>query len=423
MGAAQRVKDEEVSPDAVTTPEDARPLRVLMVHNHYLIRGGEDVSFAAEAELLREAGHHVETYVRDNTEVSDRGSLLTAADALWSRRSRRDVAEILRRDTYDVMHVQNFFPLVSPSVYGAAREAGVAVVQSLRNYRLLCAGGLFLREGRTCELCHGKAFGWQGIRHKCYRDDRAGSTVVAAMAAWHRARGTWLGEVDRFIVASTIALRKFTEAGFPAERFRLKPNVMPDLPDLKPAARQTRAIYVGRLSREKGVRPIVEAWVAGKLQIPLLIVGTGPLEVELRNAAKANPAIEFTGRLRFGDTCRAIAESKLLLLPSQCYETFGRTVLEAYAMGTPVISSRGTAPGDLIEDGRTGFLVDPGDAAGLERCVRDFFALPAEKRRAMGEEARKSYQTNYNRERNLEILVSVYREAIAAARTRAARAN
>jgi glycosyltransferase involved in cell wall biosynthesis len=321
------------------------------------------------------------------------------------------------------MHVQNFFPLVSPSVYGAAREAGVAVVQSLRNYRLLCAGGLFLREGRTCELCHGKAFGWQGIRHKCYRDDRAGSTVVAAMAAWHRARGTWLGEVDRFIVASTIALRKFTEAGFPAERFRLKPNVMPDLPDLKPAARQTRAIYVGRLSREKGVRPIVEAWVAGKLQIPLLIVGTGPLEVELRNAAKANPAIEFTGRLRFGDTCRAIAESKLLLLPSQCYETFGRTVLEAYAMGTPVISSRGTAPGDLIEDGRTGFLVDPGDAAGLERCVRDFFALPAEKRRAMGEEARKSYQTNYNRERNLEILVSVYREAIAAARTRAARAN
>lgn len=391
-------------------------MRILMVHNHYLVRGGEDVSFAAEVELLREAGHHVQTYVRENEEIETRGRLRTAATTIWSRESRRDVADLLAKGQFDLMHVQNFFPLISPSVYGAARAAGVAVVQTLRNFRPLCAAGLLMREGGNCEKCLGKAIGWSGIRHRCYRESFLGSAVVTGMNGWHRARGTYDREVDRFIVAAELVRRKFVDGGFPEDRIRVKPNVMPDLPDLAPGERQRRAIFVGRLSGEKGVRPTIDVWVQSKLEIPLLVVGTGPLEDELKERAKENPAITFTGRLSISEACRAIAESELLLLPTECYETFGRTVLEAYAMGTPVISSRGTAPGDLVREGETGFLVDSGDRAGLEEQVRRFFALSDGERRKLGDQGLAYYHREFSRERNLELLTTIYQEAIDEAR-------
>lgn len=399
----------------MNSSHETRPLRVLMVHNHYLVRGGEDASFAAEVELLRSGGHQVKTYVRDNEEIDQRGTLRTAAGTFWSRKSRREVAGILAEAEFDVMHVQNFFPLISPSIYGAAREAGVAVVQTMRNYRVLCANGLLMREGRNCERCLGRSVGWSGIRYKCYRESFAGSAAVVGMASWHRARGTWTREVDRFILAAELVRKKFIEGGFPEERMRVKPNVMPDLPGMKAGPRQRRAIYVGRISHEKGVDPLVDAWVDGALDIPLVIVGSGPLEAELKERARANPAITFAGRLPVEEACQAIAESELLILPTKCYETFGRTVLEAYAMGTPVISSRGTAPGDLVVEDRTGYLVDPGDAVGLEESVRRFFALPDNERREMGQRGLDHYRSNFGRKKNLELLISIYREAMAEA--------
>ena len=389
-----------------------RPLRILMVHNHYLVRGGEDVSFEAEVELLRGGGHEVETYVRENEEIQSLGKLRAAAGSIWSRQSRRKVSAILSGRKFDVMHVQNSFPLISPSVYGAARAAGVAVVQTLRNFRPLCAAAVLMREGRNCEDCVGKAVGWNGIRHRCYRGSVLGSAVVTGMNAFHRARATYGREVDRFIVASDLVRRKFVAGGFPEHRLRVKPNVMPDLPDLGAGPRKRRAIFVGRLSAEKGVRPAIEAWLRASLEIPLLVVGSGPLEDELRERARGNPAISFAGRLPIEETCRLIAESEILLLPTQCYETFGRTVLEAYAMATPVITSRGSAPGDLVSDGETGFLVNPSDAEDLAQAVKRFFALPAIDRRELGQRGRAHYERHFGRKRNLELLTSIYLEAM-----------
>lgn len=389
-----------------------------MVHNHYLVRGGEDASFAAESELLRAGGHEVEVYVRDNEEIAQRGNLRTMADTIWSRQSRREVKSILAGKQFDVMHVQNFFPLVSLSVYGAAREAGVAVVQTLRNYRPLCANGMLMRENGPCEKCLGKAVGWSGIRHRCYRESLRGSAVLAGMNAWHRARGTYLREVDRFIVAAEIVRQKFLAGGFPDDRMRLKPNVVPDLPNLNPGPRLRRAIFVGRLSQEKGLLPLVEAWVAGDFDVPLVIVGSGPLEEELKELARPNPSISFTGRLSVAEACREIAESELLLLPSICYETFGRTIVEAYAMGTAVISSRGTAPGDLVLEGKTGFLVRPGDSEDLRQKIRHFFDLSTADRKKMGQRGKEHYQANFGREENLKQLTAIYREAMEAVEAR-----
>lgn len=385
-------------------------LRVLMVHNRYQIRGGEDESFDAERNLLRSGGHEVECYVRDNREIEGRSKLRTAADTVWSRGSRRDVEGILGRGGFDVMHVQNSFPLISPSIFGAARKAGVAVVQTLRNYRPFCVNGFLMREGQICELCLGEDIGWGGVRHGCYRGSRVASAVVTAANAFHRARATWIREVDRFIVASEVTMKKFREGGFPSERLRLKPNVMPALPDLEPGERQRRAIFVGRLSEEKGVRQMVDAWTG--LDVPLEIVGSGPLADELAERARAHPNISFRGRVPVEEACRAIAESELLLLPSCWYETFGRTVLEAYAMGTAVLSSRGTAPGELVQEGRTGLLVDGGSVEQIHKAVREFFALPVAARRGMGEAGRELYRGEFGRERNLDRLIEIYREAM-----------
>ena len=393
--------------------DEDRPLRVLMVHNHYLVRGGEDASFAAECELLRSAGHEVEVYVRENEEIEQQGRLRTAVGTFWSRQSRREVAGILAAGSFDVLHVQNSFPLISPSVYGAAQDAGVAVVQTLRNYRPLCASALFLRAGEHCELCLGKTVGWGGLRYRCYRGSLPGSAVVVGMNALQKLRGTYPREVNRFIVAAEIVRRKFLEGGFPEDRIRVKPNVVPDLPDLQPGRRQKRAIYVGRYSEEKGVEPLLQSWVEGRIEVPLVMVGSGPLEEKLRAMTAGNPLVTFAGRLPVAEACREIAESELLILPTQCYETFGRTVLEAYAMGTAVISSRGTAPGDLVREEETGYLVEPGNVESLTSAIKRFFSLPGRSREAMGQRALACYRAHFDRKSNLERLTAIYREAIA----------
>ena len=268
--------------------------------------------------------------------------------------------------------------------------------------------------GKNCELCLGKTLGWSAVRHRCYRGSAMGSAVVAGMNAWHRIQQTFVHGTDRLLVPSELVRRKFKEGGFAADRIVVKPDVVPDLSDHRPGEKVPRAIFVGRLSAEKGARSLVEAWVREQLETPLIILGSGPLEGELRSRAARNPAISFLGQLSLKEACRAMAESELLLLPTECHETFGRTVLEAYAGATPVISSRGTAPGDLVIEGETGYLVNPGDIAGIASGVRRFFSLSREERHRMGQVAHAHYRTHFGREHNLELLTGVYRDAIEA---------
>ena len=202
---------------------------------------------------------------------------------------------------------------------------------------------------------------------------------------------------------------------------RVKPNAVVVPEGLGVGRRRKRAVYVGRMSDEKGVRTIVEAWRGGLAWIPLLMVGSGPLDGELRGLAAGNESVTFTGGLPAAEAYRAIGESELLLLPTECYETFGRTVLEAYALGTPVISTRGTAPGCLVREGETGFLVDRGDVEGLRGAVAGFFDLPDERRRELGVNALRVYEAEFSEAANLAILESIYREAMDEAAARMGR--
>lgn len=387
-------------------------MRVLIAHNAYQQRGGEDVVAEAEAELLRAHGHEVLLYSRHNDELAQMGRLEAAAGTLWSRRTAREVRALIAERRPDVVHVHNSFPLISPALHAAAHDAGVPVVQTLHNFRLLCPQAMLLREGRVCEDCVGR-LPLPGVRHACYRGSRAQSGVLAGMLVLHRALGTWQTKVARYIALNAFCRDKFVEGGLPAARIVIKPNFV-DLPRPPAQARQG-LLYVGRLAPEKGIATLAQA--AAKLPPgSLRIAGTGP---ELQHL-QGLPAVTLLGALNGAQVADEMARAAALVMPSLWYENFPRTLVEAFACGLPVLASRLGALASLVEHGRTGWLVEPGDAAAWAQALRG--ALDdAPRLAAMGEAARALYEREYTAEANHRMLLAIYEEAIAERRREGAR--
>ena len=384
-------------------------MKVLLCHNYYQQRGGEDESFEAEARTLEEFGHEVVTYTRHNDAIHEMGRLDVASQTLWSRKTYTELRRLIRRERPEVMHCTNTFPLISPSAYTAARAEGVAVVQSLRNYRLLCPGALFLRDGKVCEDCLGKSVPWPSVRHSCYRDSRSASTVVASLNVLHRSIGTWRRDVDLYFTLTQFARRKFVEGGLPSNRIVVKPNCVNPDPGTGSGI-GGYAIFAGRLSAEKGIDTLLEAWKRLARPFPLKIVGDGPLADRVKQAAAASPLIEYLGRRPLPELLDLIGEASFLIMPSVWYETFGRTIIEAYAKGTPVIASRLGAMEELVEEGRTGALFDAGDAADLAATVDRLTSSPMLLER-MREEARREFEDKYTAEANHRQLLAIYERA------------
>lgn len=386
-------------------------MKVLLVHAYYTQRGGEDRSFEEERELLVAHGHRVIEYVRSNDELANRGPLAAAAGTLWNRRAAREIADLIRRETPDVMHCTNTFPLISPAACHAARREGVAVVQALRNYRLLCAGAYLMRDGRPCEDCLGRAVPWPAVVHRCYRDSVAASSAVVAMQMLHRAVGTWRRTVDAFFTLTEFAREKFVAGGFPAERVYVKHNCVQPDPGVGDGA-GGYAVFAGRLSPEKGVATLLEAWRQDPGLPPLKVIGEGPLLAEVQAAAARDPRIESTGQLSAGAVHRLMGSAAVVVVPSLWYETFGRTIAEAFAAGTPVAASRLGAMAELVEEGVTGRQFQAGDAGDLAVKVRQIVEAAGDQRDAMRRAARATFEARFTPQRNYERLVEIYELAL-----------
>lgn len=384
-------------------------MKALLCHNHYQQPGGEDQVFADEARLLESRGHEVVRYTRHNDDVPEMKPLDVAKRTFWNRRTYQELRNLIRRERPDVLHATNTFPLISPAAFDAARAEGVPVVQSLHNYRLLCPNVLLLRDGKICESCLGRSFAWPGILHGCYRQSRVQTAVVAAMVAAHRARKTWTTAVDRYIALSDFSRKKFIAGGLPAKKIAVKTNfVYPD-PGVG-GGNGGYAVVVGRLSGEKGIETLLAAWKLLPRPLPLKIVGDGPLAEIVAAAARLQPEIEWLGRRPLDDVYRLIGDAKCLVLPSICYENCPKTLLEAYAKGTPVIASRLGAMEELVVDGLTGLHFDSGNPADLASKVSAFFADPG-LASDMREAARREYLEKYTADANYEQLLDIYKQA------------
>lgn len=429
-----------------------RPLCVLVVHNRYRVRGGEDGVFETECSLLEKAGHKVVRYEKDNREIPDRGGRLgLALGTIWNQRTYREIRSIIREEKPDVVHCHNTFPLISPSVYWAAAREGVPVVQTLHNYRLACLNGYLFRDGKVCEKCLGRT-PWRGVCRRCYRDSRAQSFVAAAMLLVHRLLGTYRRKVSRYIALTDFAKTKFVEAGLPARKISVKPNAfaaaggegagLPATVERSGASApdRLRVIYLGRLSPEKGVDILLRAWAmlnkngrdaptARPLQVPggpgaaeprpgpaltCVIIGDGPERATLEGLANElgiSSSVRFLGALPREEALRELAASDLLVFPSLWFEQFAVAPLEAMALGVPVLVSDVARAGTMVEDGATGRLFPAGDPAALAASLRAILSDPVSLRR-MGDAARAAFDaSDCAPSRNLARLLAVYASA------------
>ena len=381
--------------------------RVLVIHNSYQYRGGEDTVVESEVALLRLHGHLVETWLRSNDDVSSMSSMSLVRDTLWSKRTERDLEARVCLFRPDVIHVHNTFPLISPSLYWAAKRTNVPVVQTLHNFRLICLNALFMREGRVCEDCMGH-LPWRGVARACYRGSHAASAVLAGTLTLHRGLGTYRNKVTRYIALNEFCRTKFIAGGLPAESIVVKPNFV-DCTALKPSSR-VGFLFVGRLSIEKGI-----ATLAAAMELlpntQLRVVGDGP-EARFLDAV---PRVLKLGFLPSEVVRQEMSASVALVVPSICYETFGLVVIEAFACGTPVIVSRIGALAELVCEGETGLLFEPGNPHDL--AAKMAWALSnLEHMAEMGKKAHESYKKHYSGKRNHELLNRIYRDAIDSAK-------
>jgi glycosyltransferase involved in cell wall biosynthesis len=383
-------------------------MRILFIHNAYQQFGGEDVVVGAEIGLMRAHGHHTELYKRHNDELHHLSPAKAAVSAIWSRRTANELNAACKVFNPDVIHVHNTFPLISPSVYWVASRRKIPVVQTLHNFRLLCPQGAFFRNGVPCEDCLGRG-PWRAVVHKCYRGSAPQSAVLAGLLSVHRTAGTYQNKVTRYIALSAFSRARFIAGGLPAKKITIKPNFVES--DMRPSSGNRHGgLFVGRLSREKGIDALLEAVrIGGFTNID--IIGAGPSAAAVAEWSADRylgflPATEITGRMR---------SAAYLLLPSIAHEQMPMTMLEAFACGLPVIASRVGALADLVEDGKTGLLVNPGDAADLAAKIAWAEAHP-HLMQAMGRAARADYEAKYTAPINYKILVDIYGDAIAAVR-------
>lgn len=380
-----------------------------MIHNRYLVSGGEDGAVADDMALLQENGHEVQLLEHHNQELERMGRINTAVRTLWSGDSYRVVRKTLESGRFDILHVHNFFPLWSPSVYYAAARAGVPVVQTLHNYRLMCVNAMLFRDGRICEKCLKKAFPLAGVAHGCYRESRMGSAVVGSMTGLHRLLNTWSKRVQVYIAVSQFAREKYIAGGLPAEKIVVKPNFVHPSPHPGSGGRGY-ALYVGRLSAEKGIATMLRAWESARQPLPLKIVGDGPLTDQVKAAAATSQKIAYLGRKPAAEVLELMREAELLVFPSELYETMGRTVIEALAVGTPVVTSALGERAAVVVPGETGFHFPAGDVMALRERV-EWCSQNLPQVRSLRTAARKAFEENFTGEINADLLLNIYQKA------------
>ena len=377
--------------------------KILVIHNAYQQRGGEDSVVESEIALLRAHGHEVATYFRSNDDIATMPALSVAVNTLWSSGAADDLSQLIRSFQPDVIHVHNTLPLISPAIYWAAEHAGVPVVQTLHNFRLMCLNALYLREGKVCEDCVGH-LPWRGVLHQCYRGSAAASAVLASSLALHRSLGTYRKKVSRYIALNEFCKNKFIEGGLPAELIAVKPNFVDaplplDLP-------RKGILFVGRLSVEKGVESLAKAATL-LADAQLRVAGEGP-QAELLDGV---PSAVKLGRLSSEAVRHEMNSALALVIPSVWYETFGMVIVEAFASGTPVIASRIGALADIVAEGETGLLFKPGDAKDMADKLSWALNHP-EQMAEMGHKARAKYEAEFTAEQNYLQLIKIYKDVV-----------
>ena len=384
-------------------------MRVLFAHNRYLHRGGEDESRSQEISMLRARGHEVAEYIVDNRDVKQSSLVATGIRSIWNTQQADLIKEVLKDTKAELLKVDNHFPILSPAIFAAAKEIGVATVLSVRNYRLICPSANLFRNGANCTACVGKKLALPAVIHRCYRKSVLQSSSVVLSNAFAHLRGVWTHSVDRFVAVSDFVKSELILGGFAADKIEVKPNFISDSGAGDGSGKY--ALFVGRLTEEKGIRTLIDAWQTVGTRMQLKIIGVGPLEEALQKAASTNPAIELLGWKSIAEVCDYLGRAGTLIFPSAWLEPFGRSIVEAYSKGTPVIAADTPPMRDMIEEGETGLLFKAGDGNDLAAKVLKLLG-DAGLSEGMRVKARERYLNRYSEEQNYIMMMDIFNRAL-----------
>lgn len=383
-------------------------MHIILAHNYYREPGGEDRVFEEEAKLLQSCGYRVtKFFVRSNVITTHISPLRVFLISIWNNRVYQLVRRLIRKTGTLILHVHNFFPLLSPSIYYAAKAEGVKVVQTLHNYRLICPAATLLYKDNVCERCVGKWIPLNGVFQGCYHNSKLQTMALALWLGLHRLFRTWNGKIDLYIALTEFARSKFIQSGFAQEKIVVKPNFVDPDPGMRKTNSFKYVLYAGRLSPEKGVNHLLEAWRRLQQKIPLKIVGDGPLKEELIKKTREIRNIELIGYVHPSKLYELMEEAAFIVVPSIWYEGMPRIILEAFAKGVAVIASRIGSLEEMIVDGKTGLLVKPGDPLDLALKISWLWS-ERELLLQMSYQARKEYELKYTAEANFQQLAQIY---------------
>ncbi len=379
--------------------------RVLIVHNHYRIPGGEDTVVANEKKLLEANGHNVYLYSRHNNELdsfSKMKKVILPVTTIFNFKTYRDVKHIIEEQKIDIVHVHNTLNLISPAVYYAAFSCKVPVIQTIHNFRLLCPGATLYREGHICQDCVEHGLGC-AVRHSCYRGSKLQTLACVISTKIYRMLGTY-GKLNYICLTDFNRDKLLTLKQIKPEKVFVKPNFVESTEDVIPyEQRENQFVFVGRLDKLKGVDILLESWKYMGTNAPKLVVcGTGPMEDWCQNYISDNSLtnVQMMGYVPNNEAKKIIANSKALILPTQWYEGFPMTIVEAYSVGTPVIGSDIGNVGTLIEDGKSGFRFEYDSVEQLVAMIEKF--------ESSSFRVEDDFRMRYTAESNYRLLMEIY---------------
>ena len=387
--------------------DNEKKQNVLIVHNYYQIPGGEDTVVANEKKMLEKYGHKVILYSRNNTELKQMSKLqkiFLPITTVFNPRTYKDIKKLIREENIEIVHVHNTLNLVSPAVYYAARRMKVPVVQTIHNFRLLCPGATFYRDGHICEDCVEKGL-ICAVKHGCYRESKIQTLACVLSTMFHRLTGIY-GKIN-YICLTDFNKKKLLELKqIKPERVFVKPNFVEKGSDFIPREkRKDQFVFAGRLDELKGIDVLFEAWKKMGASAPKLIVcGTGPMEDWCKDfVLKSDVNIEMRGFISNEKVKELVSESSALVLPTQWYEGFPMSIVEAFSVGTPVVCSDLGNAGSVVENGITGIKFSASSSKSLSRAInglKDYKNIYCDTYEA--------YSRLYSEEQNYKELVEIY---------------
>jgi len=387
-------------------------MKILLVHNRYQQYGGEDATFELERDILLSRHHEVETLVFENKDIDGSlDKLKTAAQLFYNFNSASSLEEMIDRFDPDIIHVHNFFYLASPSIFYLAKKKRKPIVVTIQNYRLICSGSFLMRDSTLCELCVNKVFPLAGIKHACHQNSRVNTAHLTLVTGIHKLAGTWQNKIDKYITVTEFGRNKLINSSLKLrpDQVLVKSSSVPQIEEGDYTMREDFFVFVGRLSPEKGVKTIIEAF--RKTNFKLEIIGDGPLRGEVEKAVAENPNIIFSGYQSKKYIAERLRKSLALVFGSMWYECLPVVILEAFSTGTPVIISDIGNLNEIVSDRINGLHFKAGDANALGLVLNDF-VKNKELYRPLYANARNTYVEKYMPEINYSNLIKIYREVI-----------